>query len=311
MTQAKQLASSILMIRPANFGYNPQTASNNSFQTNEGELSDREIAEKAKAEFDQFVQHLSKHDIDVVVIPDSETPYNTDAVFPNNWISFHEDGVVVTYPMYAPNRRLERREEIITEISESFEIKRLVRFTAYEAQDKFLEGTGSMILDRSHHIAYACRSLRTHPELFETFCETMNFEGILFTAVDEGGLEIYHTNVMMNLGEKLAVICLEAIHNTTEREAVVQRLKETGKEIVTISYAQMNAFAGNMLEVNNKMGEPFLVMSSAAYYSLNMQQTEQITQHTAILHSPLDTIEKYGGGSARCMIAEIFIPKKK
>lgn len=311
MTQAKQLASSILMIRPANFGYNPQTANNNSFQTNEGELTDREIAEKAKAEFDQFVQHLSKHDIDVVVIPDSETPYNTDAVFPNNWISFHEDGVVVTYPMYAPNRRLERREEIITEISESFEIKRLVRFTAYEAQDKFLEGTGSMILDRSHHIAYACRSLRTHPELFETFCETMNFEGILFTAVDEGGLEIYHTNVMMNLGEKLAVICLEAIHNTTEREAVVQRLKETGKEIVTISYAQMNAFAGNMLEVNNKMGESFLIMSSAAYYSLDMRQTGQITQHTAILHSPLDTIEKYGGGSARCMIAEIFLPKKK
>ncbi len=311
MTQAKQLASSILMIRPANFGYNPQTASNNSFQTNEGELSDREIAEKAKVEFDQFVQHLSNHDIDVVVIPDSETPYNTDAVFPNNWISFHEDGVVFTYPMYAPNRRLERKDEIITQISENFEIKRLVRFEDYEAQDKFLEGTGSMILDRTHQIAYACRSLRTHPELFEAFCDTMNFEGILFTAVDEGGLEVYHTNVMMTLGEKLAVICLEAIHDLAERETIVQRLKETGKEIVAISYAQMNAFAGNMLEVNNKMGEPFLVMSSAAYYSLNMQQTEQITQHTAILHSPLDTIEKYGGGSARCMIAEIFLPKKK
>lgn len=311
MTQTKQLASSILMIRPANFGYNPQTANNNSFQTNEGELSKREIADKAKGEFDEFVQHLRKFDINVVVVPDTETPYNTDAVFPNNWISFHEDGVVVTYPMYAPNRRLERREEIIDQISEEFDIKRLVRFEDYEKQDKFLEGTGSMILDRKNQIAYACKSIRTHPELFDAFCDTMNFEGILFTAVDEDGQDIYHTNVMMTLGENLAIICLESIQDLAEREVVVEQLRKTGKEIVTISYAQMNAFAGNMLEVNNKMGEPFLIMSSAAYYSLDMRQTEQITQHTAILHSPLETIEKYGGGSARCMIAEIFLPQKK
>lgn len=311
MTPTKQLASSILMIRPANFGYNPQTANNNSFQTNEGGLSKREIADKAKVEFDQFVQHLRAYDIKVVVVPDTETPYNTDAVFPNNWISFHEDGVVVTYPMYAPNRRLERREEIINQISEEFDIKRLVRFEDYEKHDKFLEGTGSMILDRKNQIAYACKSLRTHPELFDAFCDTMNFEGLFFTAVDEDGQDIYHTNVMMTLGEKLAVICLESIQDPTERSAMVEKLKKTGKEIVAISYAQMNSFAGNMLEVKNKLGETFLIMSSAAYYSLDMQQTEKITQHTAILHSPLDTIEKYGGGSARCMIAEIFLPKKK
>lgn len=311
MTPTKQLASSILMIRPANFGYNPQTANNNSFQTNEGELSKREIADKAKVEFDEFVENLRKYDIHVVVVADSETPFNTDAVFPNNWISFHEDGVVVTYPMYAPNRRLERREEIINQISEEFDIKRLVRFEDYENQDKFLEGTGSMILDRTNQIAYACKSIRTHPELFDAFCDTMNFEGILFTAVDEEGQDIYHTNVMMTLGEKLAVICLESIQDPKERAMIVEKLKETGKEIVTISYAQMNSFAGNMLEVKNKLGEPFLIMSSAAYYALDMRQTEQITQHTAILHSPLETIEKYGGGSARCMIAEIFLPQTK
>lgn len=310
MSQAQQIASTILMIRPAHFGYNEETADNNAFQSDKGGLSKAEIAEQAKVEFDALVAKLREYDIAVIVIEDTDSPLKTDAVFPNNWISFHEDNIVITYPMFSPNRRQERRDDIIDQLSEDYLIKQLIRLEPYEEEQRYLEGTGSLILDRTHLVAYACKSDRTHPELFDAFCEMMNFEGVLFTAVDENGGEIYHTNVMMALGEELAIICLEAIQNEEERAKVTNQLRIANKEILPISYAQMNAFAGNMLEVKNKKGEKFLIMSSSAYHSLDMQQTEKILKHTAILHSPLNTIETYGGGSARCMMAEVFLPKR-
>lgn len=310
MKVAQQLASTILMVRPAHFGFNPETAENNAFQSNVGDLTVEEISEAAIQEFDNFVDKLRSYQIQVLVFQDTDVPLKTDAVFPNNWVSFHEDGLVVTYPMYSPNRRLERRADIIEAVGEKFEINTWIKLENHELGGRFLEATGSMILDRSNQIAYACRSDRTHPELFADFCQSMNFEPLLFTAQDEEGNDIYHTNVMMALGEKLAIICLDALPNQAERSQVEQRLKESGKEIVAISFAQMNAFAGNMIEVKNAEGENFLIMSSSAYHSLDMRQTERILAHTAIIHSSLEQIEKYGGGSARCMIAEIFLPPK-
>lgn len=310
MKVAQQLASTILMVRPAHFGFNPETAENNAFQSNEGNLTVEQISAAAQEEFDAFVDKLRSYQIQVIVIQDTESPLKTDAVFPNNWVSFHEDGLVLTYPMYSPNRRLERRADIIETVGEKFEINTWIKLENHELGGRFLEATGSMVLDRSNQIAYACRSDRTHPQLFADFCESMNFEPLLFTAQDEEGNDIYHTNVMMALGESLAIICLESLPNEEERKQVEQSLTEAGKEIVPISFAQMNAFAGNMIEVKNAEGENFLIMSSAAYYSLNMQQTERILAHTAIIHSSLENIEKYGGGSARCMIAEIFLSLK-
>lgn len=311
MKVAQQLASTILMVRPAHFGYNPETAENNAFQSNEGDLTRKQISQAAKVEFDAFVEKLRSYQIEVIVFQDTDVPHKTDAVFPNNWISFHEDGLVLTYPMYSPMRRLERRPDIVHKLAEQFEIKKWIKLEGFERQDKFLEATGSMVLDRTHLLAYACHSDRTHPDLFEDFCQTMNFKPILFTAQDRDGNDIYHTNVMMAIGEKLAIICLESIVDPTERAKVEQALADTEKEVVAISFDQMNAFAGNMIEVKNREGEHFLVMSSAAYHSLNMQQTERILAHTAIIHSPLSHIEKYGGGSARCMIAEVFLLRRK
>ncbi len=310
MKVAQQLASNILMVRPAHFGFNPETANNNAFQSNEGNLSVEEISAAAIAEFDSFVDKLRTYQIQVLVIQDTDIPLKTDAVFPNNWVSFHEDGLVLTYPMFSPNRRLERRTDIIETIGEQFEINTWIKLENHELAGKYLEATGSMILDRTNQIAYACHSDRTHPELFADFCKSMNFTPLLFTAQDQEGKDIYHTNVMMAIDETLAIICLEALPNEEERARVEQSLKDSGKEIIAISFAQMNAFAGNMIGVKNAEGETFLIMSSAAYHSLDMQQTERILAHTAIIHSSLEHIEKYGGGSARCMIAEIFLPKK-
>lgn len=310
MKAAQQLASTILMVRPAHFGYNPETAENNAFQSNEGNLTVEQISAAAIKEFDAFVEKLRSYDIEVIVFEDTDSPYKTDAVFPNNWISFHEDGLVLTYPMFSPMRRLERRPDIVHALAEQFEIKKWIKLENFEREEKYLEATGSMVFDRTHQIAYACHSERTHPDLLADFCQTMHFKPILFTAQDQDGLAIYHTNVMMALGENLAIICLESIGDEQERAEVIKALDETGKEIIDISFAQMNAFAGNMIEVKNQVGEHFLVMSSAAYHALDMQQTERILAHTAILHSPLTHIEKYGGGSARCMIAEVFLSKK-
>ena len=302
---------SILMIRPANFGFNTQTAGNNAFQSDDRGESEKDIADKAKVEFDNMVSVLRSKGVDVIVVEDTDKPKKTDAVFPNNWISFHVNGAVITYPMFAPNRRIERREDVIDTVEKSFDISRRYTFEHYEEDEMYLEGTGSMLFDRDHKIVYACLSQRTDARLIDKFCVLVEYDRVVFHSVDRNGLPIYHTNVMMALGEDFAVICRESIQNEDELKNIEEVLQRTGKEIVDISYDQMEAFAGNMLQVRNSMGNTFLVMSQSAYNSLNIDQIEALSAKTELVSIDIDTIEYYGGGSVRCMMAEIFLPKKK
>lgn len=308
---SQQITDTILMVRPANFGFNPQTAESNTFQNNSTDLSPEQIQILATQEFDQFVQRLQQEDIRVIVVQDSTTPKKYDAIFPNNWITTHEDGIIITYPMTAPMRRLERREEIITALSDEFKTTQRLRLERYENEGKMLEGTGSMILDRSNKIVYACQSDRTDEQVLEEFCATLGYKKVFFHAVDANDHPIYHTNVMMALGETFAIICLEAVKDGQEWANLHKTLTETGKEIIEISFEQMASFAGNMLQVKNKWGDTYLVMSEQAYRVLKEKQIERIKAHTLPLYSPLYIIEQFGGGSARCMMAEIFLPKNE
>ncbi len=306
-----QTTSHILMVRPAHFGFNEETAQSNAFQQRDTALSVADIQIQAKKEFDNFVKKLRNKGIQVVVANDSDKPVKTDAVFPNNWITLHDDGTLILYPMNAPSRRAERDAEIIDLLEKKFEVKQKIHFEHYEQVGKYLEGTGSMILDRMHKMTYACISPRTDIDLLDAFCSAMHFERSAFTAVDANGKDIYHTNVMMALAETFVVICLDAVVKPEERAALVKQFENTGKEIVEISFAQMNRFAGNMLQVRNNADQTFLVMSAQAYQSLNKTQIAQIERHTQILYADIGTIEKFGGGSARCMMAEIFLPCKR
>jgi len=303
-----QTTDTLLMVRPARFGFNEETALNNVFQQRQTDLSDEEIQEKAVREFDDFVSKLREKGIEVIVVDDNDTPVTPDAVFPNNWITFHEDGRVVTYPMFSEIRREERREEIIEQLFDQFPFEERVHLEQYETRDRFLEGTGSMILDRINRIVYACLSPRTDIGLLNEFCDQFDYEKIVFNAVDDEQVEIYHTNVMMALGEDIVVVCLDTVRDDKERNALVAKLRETGKALIEITISQMKAFAGNMLQVRNKEGETFLVMSEQAFQSLNEDQVEKIEAHTKILSSPIPTIEALGGGSTRCMMAEVFYP---
>lgn len=307
----KQITNNIVMIRPANFGFNTETAGNNSFQSNDGSLTAGQISSKAQEEFDNFVAKLRKHDINVTVFEDTKEPYTPDAVFPNNWFSTHADGLVISYPMYAPVRRLERRSDIIQSIGENFEIERDYTFEHYEEEDIYLEGTGSLILDRENKIVYAALSPRTDISILDKWSILMNYKKVNFTAVDKNKEEIYHTNVMMALGIDFAVICLDSIANPAERNEVKKILTNSNKTIIDISYDQMESFAGNMLQVQSNNGSTYLVMSSAALGSLSADQISLIESKTQILTGEIPTIEKYGGGSVRCMIAENFLPSKK
>lgn len=307
-----QTTSHILMVRPAHFAFNEETAASNAFQSREGDMSAAEIRRRAVAEFDAFVDRLRAAGVDVIVAEDSASPAKPDAVFPNNWVSFHQEGTIVTYPMFAPVRRLERREAVIdTVVQEGFAGGRRIRLEGNEAANRFLEGTGSIIFDHPHRLAYACLSPRTDAALLEELCREIGYEKVVFHAVDAKGQDIYHTNVMMALGETFVVICLDSVRDPAERRMLEEKFRATGKEIVDITLAQMNAFAGNMLQVSNRAGETILVMSSQAYNALTTSQIETLKKHTKLLHSPLETIETYGGGSARCMMAEVFLPKNK
>ncbi len=311
-----QITSTLLMIRPIQFRFNEQTAVNNYYQKVIDNISPEEVITAAQTEFDNFVQVLRANGIEVVVVEDTADPDTPDSIFPNNWVSFHADGSIGLYPMYAENRRLERRDDIFELLKKQFDFSwsQKIDFTYLEKDGQFLEGTGSMILDRENKIAYAAISLRTHQEAFSTFCQKFGYQGVTFVAnqsVDGRRLPIYHTNVMMCVGDAFAVICLDSIDNNEERENVVANLERTGKDIIAISESQKEHFAGNMLQVKNERDESFLVMSSAAYQSLNQDQITIINKYCTIIHSPLDTIEALGGGSARCMMAEIFLPKKK
>lgn len=306
----RQITNHILMIRPAHFGYNEETAKNNAFQTKTEAIDFSNLEATARQEFDQMVELLQSKGINVMVIEDTDQPVKPDAVFPNNWISFHENSSIITYPMYAKNRRIERREDIIEKVGQHFNIKNRYSFEFYEDEDLFLEGTGSMILDRPNKIVYACLSPRTDATLIDKFNVLMGYRSCIFRSVDRSGKDIYHTNVMMALGEDFVVICMESIPDEDSRKELRSLFENTGKQIIEINYAQMEAFAGNMLEVLGSNDKRYLVMSRTAYDSLTNEQIQTLSALTNILAVPIPNIEKHGGGSVRCMMAEIFLPEK-
>jgi len=307
----KQITNNIMMIEPVSFNYNTETAINNYYQINNTALSKEEIQQKAFKEFKEFVSLLRSKNINVIVFKDTENPKTPDSIFPNNWVSFHVDGEIVLYPMYAKNRRLERRNDIIQKLRDDFIVKKINDFSFYENQELYLEGTGSMILDRENKICYAAISDRTNKNIVNDFCNQLNFKAILFTSnqnVKGKRLAIYHTNVMMCITTNFAIVCLDSIDCNEEKDRVIDILNETKKEIISISEEQTNKFAGNMLEVEGD--KKYLVMSKSAYSCLTENQIKKINKYCEILYSDLSTIEDYGGGSARCMMAEIFLPLK-
>ncbi|WP_405380663.1 citrulline utilization hydrolase CtlX [Maribacter sp. LLG6340-A2] len=307
-----QTTNTILMIRPVSFRMNEQTAVNNYFME-DIDMKNQEINSKAQEEFDAFVSVLKNNGVNVIVVQDTKEPDTPDSVFPNNWISFHANGTVGVYPMFAENRREERRDDIFDILEENgFKINDVIDYTSAEEEELFLEGTGSILIDRVNKKAYCALSERADEELFIEFCEDFDFFPVIFTANQSVGgkrLPIYHTNVMMALAENFVVICADSIDDKKERKNVLDHLKKDGKEIITITEQQMHHFAGNMLQVLGGNDKRYMVMSSAAYHSLTKDQVAQIEKHCGILHSSLHTIETCGGGSARCMMAEVFLPK--
>ncbi len=299
-------ASTILMVRPASFGFNDQTAANNSFQQ---KASFENIQSKVLEEFDTMVDMIRSSGIDVIVINDTPHPVKPDAIFPNNWFCTMDDGSVILFPMYAENRRIERRMDIVEQIKSKFSVLNVIDYSNHEDQKVFLESTGSMVMDHKNKIIYACISERTHPQLLIEFAKDNNYTVIQFTAKDRSGLPVYHTNVLMCIGNKFCVICEEVIEEA-DLERVLASLKKSGKQVISISYNQMLQFAGNMLQLQNKKEEPVLVMSRSAFNSLEEDQKQQLELFTQLLPVNINTIEIIGGGSARCMMAEIFLDKR-
>lgn len=311
MAEIQQITDTILMIRPVAFRMNEETAGNNYFQK-QIQIEEGDINSKAQAEFDAIVEKLRAVGVNVIVeddLLDLDTP---DSIFPNNWVSFHHNGIIGLFPMFAQNRRRERREEIINRLEEEgFLVEGFMDYTSAEDAGVFLEGTGSILLDRVHHKAYCALSPRADEELFIEFCEDFEYDPVVFNAnqtVDGERLPIYHTNVLMALAENFAVICLDAIDDRSEKKNVLEHLKQSGKEIIEITEAQMHQFAGNMLQVRGK-DHKYMVMSTAALDSLTQEQISAIEKHCLILSSDLETVESCGGGSARCMMAEVFLPR--
>jgi len=291
------------MVRPARFGFNEETARNNYFQH---QSASDTVAEQAAEEFDALVHLLRGKDIDVTVIQDTPEPWTPDSIFPNNWFSSHLSGELVLYPLFAENRRQERKPEIMDLLRRKMNHRKLIDLTHWEKEGQFLEGTGSMVLDRDKQIAYCCRSPRTSEKVLADFCSRMNYDAVVFDATDQNGNQIYHTNVMMAVGTQVAVICLEAIREENERRKVVARLTTTGKIMVDITLDQVAHFTGNMLEVKSRNGHPVMVMSASARQALTPEQENTIATFSQIVSADLQTIETNGGGSARCMLAELF-----
>jgi hypothetical protein len=304
-----QLASAVLMIRPVRFQNNPLTAASNLFQgRNESSPEQQQI--DAAAEFDGLAAALEAGGITVVQVDDTTEPHTPDAIFPNNWVSFHADGTVVLYPMEASNRRTERRQDIIDTLANQygFQVREIVDFSHHEQDESFLEGTGSLVLDRVNRIAYACLSSRTHLDVLGEFAQRLDYEVVAFDAVDRNGAPIYHTNVLMNVGEELAVLCEEAIARDDQREAVIQSLEGSGHQVLTLTFDQMDSFAGNMLELRSSSGQRVIAMSAQARESLTKSQLETISAYAQIISAPIENIESSAGGSVRCMLAEIHLP---
>lgn len=306
-----QATSRILMIRPVSFAFNEQTAGTNAFQNIKMAAQTKDIAqEDALREFDEMVRHLRALGVDVIVYEDTPEPFTPDSIFPNNWVSFHASGTVVLYPMQAENRRLERRRDIIDDLSERFHVAKIVDLTHFEEEGKYLEGTGSMVLDRMNRVAFTCLSPRTHEDVLAEFSRQTGYRIVSFHAYDAGDMPVYHTNVVMCMGDTFAVVCLQAIKDLDERLMVRQELEKLGKNIIEISLEQMASFAGNMLLITNKKGQKMLVMSTQAYNSLTPRQLDILDDFATLLHFDLSMIEGNGGGSARCMMAEVHLPRK-
>lgn len=297
-----QTTSKILMVRPFHFFFNEETAKNNYFQ----QRAPHSIHEKAAEEFDSFVKLLRSNDIDVIVVQDTPEPSTPDSIFPNNWFSSHISGELILYPMFAQNRRQERKPEILNLLTRKMNHPKIIDLTPWEKENEFLEGTGSMIFDRYKRVAYACRSERTSERVLADFCSRMNYDYVLFDAFDRNKKPIYHTNVMMEVGTQVAVVCLDAIQNEHDREKLISRLQSSGKIVVEIGLDQLDYFVGNMLELKNRSGQPIMVMSKSAREALSFEQEKTISTYNKIISADLKTIETAGGGSARCMIAEIF-----
>jgi hypothetical protein len=295
--------SKLLMVRPCCFGYNPQTAVNNAFQVSTGEDPSL-VQEKALAEFDDYVALLRTHDMEVIVVQDTPEPHTPDSVFPNNWISFHPGQTAILYPMYAPNRRLERKKSVFQAIQEHAPRIRWIDISPRERENRFLEGTGSMVFDRENHRAYACRSPRTDEGLFRNICETLGYEHVCFDAMEKGA-PVYHTNVMMCMAKNYVVICLETVPAEKDRDMLLDVFKKDNKKVVAISSRQMSDFAGNMFQVFSRDNTPYLVMSRRAYNALTLSQRRILESFNKLITPELDTIETHGGGSARCMLAEV------
>ena len=298
-----QTANKILMVRPAHFTFNEQTAENNHFQkkTSLPNLSDR-----ALREFDTFVETLRKNKIEVVVVQDTIEPHTPDSIYPNNWFSTHSTRELVLYPMFAENRRKERKPHVLETIEKHFSAHKIIDLTVWEEKNRFLEGTGSMILDHNNRVAYACRSERTDDIVFEEFYTKMNSEPEIFNAYDEEGRNIYHTNVMLSIGERYAVICAESITDEKRRDNILNKLSMSKRDVIEISFEQMKSFCANIIEVRNSENDNFLIMSKTAKKAFKEEQMNILEKHCKVISSPLDSIELAGGGSARCMIAEIF-----
>ncbi len=309
----KQITDTVFMVRPIRFRLNEQTAVNNFYQDEEATISNQNS--KAQEEFDAFAKALQSNGINVIIIEDDNKYDTPDSIFPNNWISTHENGDVVLYPMFAKNRRLERRPEVLDILEErGFKINHVIDYSSAEDEGVFLEGTGSLLLDRQNELAYCSLSDRAHEELLIEFCEDMEYTPVIFTANQSVGgqrMPIYHTNVMMALGEEYAVVCLDSIDDKTERKNLLKHIKESGKEVVVITEEQVASFAGNMMQVHNAAGDRFLVMSDQAYKSLSSEQVSRLSKYNEIIHPDITTIETLGGGSVRCMMAEVFLPKSK
>src|SRR6187399_667481 len=305
-----QITDTILMIRPAAFGANEETAATNFFQLTGTKTDPRSIQQAALKEFDNMVELLLQHELKVLVIDDTPTPVKPSAIFPNNWFSTSPEGIVSVFPIYAPNRRPEKRDDILKMLAEKFVVKDLQDWSEFEVEGKFLEGTGSMVMDHENKVIYTCYSPRTDVSVLEKFANANKFRAIIFFAVDNNGHPVYHTNVMMTLGENFAILCEEAIEEEWELIAVRQLLESSGHEVIRISKDQMHSFAGNMLQVKNSKGEKFLLMSQTAFDSLTEEQKEEMAARSKLLLIPIPVIEKTEGGSVRCMMAEIFLERR-
>lgn len=303
-----QTAHSIFMVRPAHFGFNEQTAASNVFQNLPDE--NHNLAEKAKIEFDTAVAQLRSAGVNIRVFDDDADIIRPDAVFPNNWISTHEDGTLVLYPMCTPNRRLERSAYIVSELETNFQVRRILDYTGAEEEQQFLEGTGSIVFDHRARNAYACLSPRTSENLLKKLCSELNYHPIIFRSTDPKGTEVYHTNVIMGIAADYAIVCLESIRNEREQEQVVTALVESGKEIIEISWEQTLQFAGNVLELEDGDGNSLLALSAKAFAAFTPKQVEHIKKYSNLVPLAIPTIETIGGGSVRCMIAQNFLPQK-